>query len=490
VLQTGTPGSIQIFLNSTIPNLAPGTYKIRIASSEPVVYSNELTIRIKATPATPLVTDLITCQNATAPTLTANGQNLRWYTSPTGGTGTLTPPPVTTTKSGDTTYYVSQTAQGCEGPRAALKVKVQALPTLSVTGTTSLYIGEEAALALKFTGQSPYQYQLSNGLSGTARKDTTLVVSPKITTTYTVQRVSNACGVGQAGTSATVNVQLPALETLAFSPASYCGGSTLKVGIRKVGRFATGTNFKLQMAKSGADTLTYADLPVVAVGTDEIVGTLPTGASPADYRVRAVATHPSFVINGSASPTPLTILPPPTAILTGGEQIFGRDTAQLSVAFTGQAPWTFSYRSVFDNSVGMEYTVTTLDNPYQMRVSPVISTTYFLTSVRNACGNGTYSPEGVLIKVVPLLSTADPLTESRVEVFPVPTPTTLTLRIGEFASQKAVRWELYNLLGQVVMQQEVREAATVLSLENLPAGVYLLRIKVGDQVVVRRVVKQ
>lgn len=486
------PGDYPLITSGLIPNLPEGTYKIRIASSQPEVFSNEIAIKIQATPAPPLVTDLIICQNGVAAPLTAIGQNLRWYSSSTVGIGSLSPPLVSTTQAGDTAFYVSQSIGKCESPRAALKVKVQALPTLSVIGNSSIYIGEEASLNLKFTGKPPYQYRLSNGLSGTATKDTTLKVSPKSTTNYTVEEVSNSCGKGQAGssTSATIIVQTPLLETLAFSPGSYCPGSNLKVGYKITGRFASGTSFKVQIATVGMSPVTYVDIPVVSNGTNEIVGMIPTATTPGNYQLRVVATHPSFVINGSVSPTSFMVLSPPTATLTGGEQIFSRDTAQLSVAFTGQTPWTFAYRAISDNSVGTEYTITTADNPYLLRVTPLISTAYYLTSVQNACGNGAFTTDGIIIKVVPLLNTSDPLTENLVEVYPIPTHSTIILRINEGVFQKNVRYELYNLLGQRVMQKEVKDRESVLTLENQPAGVYLLQIQIGDQVVVRRVMKQ
>jgi gliding motility-associated-like protein len=68
-------------------------------------------------------------------TLTAQGQNLMWYTQPTGGVGqtSITLPTSTATTM---TYYVSQSPNGCEGGRAPLVVIVNPLPTpLTATGT-------------------------------------------------------------------------------------------------------------------------------------------------------------------------------------------------------------------------------------------------------------------------------------------------------------------------------------------------------------------
>ncbi len=481
-------------MDATIPDVPTGSYKLRVVSSVPEVISNEYPIQIQTTPGLPTVADVSVCQNALSPTLEATGQQLLWYTFSEGGSSSPTPPTVSTAQPLDTTFYVSQSVGACESPRASVHVNVQALPTLSLTGSTSIYVGEEAPLTLKFTGQAPHQYQLSNGLNGTATQDTTLFVSPKSTLSYVVEKVSNACGQGQVGNSsvATITVQYPLLETQAFTPSSYCPGSPIQVGFTEKGRFATGTQYKIQIAPNMSDTsqAAYLDIPVSSVGAEEVTGVLPSQITAGTYRVRVVATHPAFVINGRVSSTTLTILSVPAATLSGGQEIIGPDTARLSVAFTGVGPWTFSYRAVFDNSVGTEFTVTTADNPHLLRLTPLITTTYYLSSVRNACGNGTFSADGILVKVIPLLSAPTSGTSSLVELFPVPTTTTLTLRIREYASEKVVRWVLYNSLGQVVMQQDVKDEESVLSLVHQPAGLYLIRVQMGDKVVVRRIVKK
>jgi hypothetical protein len=65
----------------------------------------------------------------TATALTACGSNLRWYTTPTGGTGSNTAPTPSTATVGTTNHYVSQTVNGCESPRAQITVNVQAPQT-------------------------------------------------------------------------------------------------------------------------------------------------------------------------------------------------------------------------------------------------------------------------------------------------------------------------------------------------------------------------
>ncbi len=56
--------------------------------------------------------------------LSATGTSLKWYTMATGGTGSTTAPTPTTSLAGATTYYVSQTAGGCESARSSITVTV------------------------------------------------------------------------------------------------------------------------------------------------------------------------------------------------------------------------------------------------------------------------------------------------------------------------------------------------------------------------------
>ena len=97
-----------------------------------------IVVSVNATPSAPAVTSPVTyCQGTTAVPLTATGASLQWYTSATGGTASATAPTPSTTTIGTTGYYVSQTnSSGCESPRAAIAVTIDAPPTASNAGTT------------------------------------------------------------------------------------------------------------------------------------------------------------------------------------------------------------------------------------------------------------------------------------------------------------------------------------------------------------------
>ncbi len=100
-----------------------------------ILVRNELKARCGVTnPCTtsaPAVTSPVTyCQNSVASPLTANGSSLKWYTTASGGTGSTSAPTPSTNLAGTTTFYVSQTLNGCEGPRAAIAVTVNPIPSI------------------------------------------------------------------------------------------------------------------------------------------------------------------------------------------------------------------------------------------------------------------------------------------------------------------------------------------------------------------------
>lgn len=107
-----------------------GNYVVYATKDGCVTFSDTVNIKVNGLPAAPVATaDTVTyCQNVTASALTATGTNLKWYTVPTGGSGSSSLIP-STTAAGTFTYYVSQTdVNGCEGPRDSVKVIVTPKP--------------------------------------------------------------------------------------------------------------------------------------------------------------------------------------------------------------------------------------------------------------------------------------------------------------------------------------------------------------------------
>ena len=122
-------------------------------------------VRIKTTPAQPGVSTTDFCQNYNAPTLTASlvsGASVNWYgLNQNGGTASGTAPTPPNNAVGTSTYYVSQTLDGCEGPRAGLSVRVK--PTPGAPGVTPVsFCNNAPAQPLTANGQQLKWYDAAN----------------------------------------------------------------------------------------------------------------------------------------------------------------------------------------------------------------------------------------------------------------------------------------------------------------------------------------
>lgn len=132
---------------------SPGTYTFYWNTR---YCQKSITITKQGTSDIPTVINPVNyCIGETALPLTATAPNsndsLLWYTLPTGGIGTSIVPTPQTSIAQITSYYVSVVGTGgCEGPRTEIVVNVNALPTATISGTSSVCEGSTALI--NFTG--------------------------------------------------------------------------------------------------------------------------------------------------------------------------------------------------------------------------------------------------------------------------------------------------------------------------------------------------
>jgi len=192
-----------------------------------------IAVTVNALPAVPSVTSPVTyCQNANATVLTATGAGLKWYTLVSGGTGSTTAPIPSTSTVGTTNYYVSQTTTGCEGPRAAIAVTVNALPALPTVTSPVTYCQNANATVLTATGAGLKWYTLATGGTGstTAPIPSTSTVG---TTNYYVSQTTTGC----EGSRAVITVAVSAIPSSIIStsgPTTFCQGASVVLSIPSV----------------------------------------------------------------------------------------------------------------------------------------------------------------------------------------------------------------------------------------------------------------
>lgn len=171
-------------------------YDLTIEGTSAVEYSLPVKVEVRPKPSPPESNkDVSFCFNTAATPLKAIGTNLKWYTGQTTfvSASQLTP---RTTQTGVFYYYVSQTNNfGCESDRNEIKVQIREPATAAISGNNTIKFGDRTALAVKISGDAPWNFELSDGQVFTTPKPEIFPeVQPAETKTYTLVRAANACG--------------------------------------------------------------------------------------------------------------------------------------------------------------------------------------------------------------------------------------------------------------------------------------------------------
>lgn len=90
-------------------------------------------------------------------------------------------------------------------------INVCSPPTATLTGSQTLTSGQAATLTAQLTGSSPWALTVSSGVAFTnvVASPFTFTISPAVSTTYALSRVTNACGVGTVSGVVAVTVVAP-----------------------------------------------------------------------------------------------------------------------------------------------------------------------------------------------------------------------------------------------------------------------------------------
>ena len=168
-----------------------------------------IVVTVNPKPVAPIAPSPIDiCQNLNTVALTANGTNLLWYNSltGTGSTSAIVPSVIT---AGTSTYYVSQSALNCEGPKTPIVVNVK--PQLIVDAGANVTIARTATtqlLGVVTNATNPTYLWTSNqpNLALTSATIINPIANPIQTTIYklTVSDPSSPCPAASANVTVTV----------------------------------------------------------------------------------------------------------------------------------------------------------------------------------------------------------------------------------------------------------------------------------------------
>ena len=212
-----------------------------------------ITVNINAIPTAPAVTSNITyCQDTIRTPLTANGTNLLWYTTASGGIGTSVAPMPSRANVGTTNFHVSQTINGCESPRAVISVTINASPNAPGVTTPVTYCQSTTATPLVASGTGLLWYQTASGGTGSSSVPTPSTANAG-TTLFYVSQSSSGCESPRA--TITVNINAATTAPSVTGAVTYCQGATATL------LTATGTNLRWYTVATGGTATIVAPTP-------------------------------------------------------------------------------------------------------------------------------------------------------------------------------------------------------------------------------------
>ncbi|MBL7718573.1 MAG: hypothetical protein JNL72_07045, partial [Flavipsychrobacter sp.] len=189
----GPVGFVSTQQNPTITNAQlsyAGNYNVTVTVANCVSPATVVPVTITPLPPPPVTAPIEYCQYDVAVPLAANGTALLWYTTQTGGVGSTTPPTPPTGTPAVITYYVTQTQNSCESPRAPLTVTVKPQPIAPVYTGPVHYCRDEPSTPLTANGQNIQWYDATNTLLPGAPTPSTLVAGDFI---WYVTQTVNGC---------------------------------------------------------------------------------------------------------------------------------------------------------------------------------------------------------------------------------------------------------------------------------------------------------
>lgn len=183
------------------------------------------------------------CQNQSSTPLSATGTDLKWYFFQTDGVGSPNAPTPSTVSLGTTSYFVSQTINGCESERAQINVNVNSKPNAPSANNVE-YCQRQTASPLSADGTNLQWYTSPYGGTSSTIAPTPSTSSPNLLS-YFVSQTVNGCESNR--TQINVSVKIRPDKPQVTSSLTYCQEQATSP------LSASGTNLKWYSNASGGN---------------------------------------------------------------------------------------------------------------------------------------------------------------------------------------------------------------------------------------------
>ncbi len=334
------------------------------------------TITVNPVPVAPTVPAATICPGSSA-TLTAiaPGGTYTWYDALVAGNLLATNPTYTTPALNTTTNYFVKTtnAFGCISPLTQVSVTVLNFLAVSASPNQTICIGANATLTATPTGAT-FTYAWDEPANAGFSNNASVVVTPTITTNYTVNVTSSNGCTGTAQTQVLVN-NLP--NANAGNAIAFCNGQSGTIGSASV----SGYSYSWQPT-TGLSNATIANPTVILANT----GTTP---SLNDYTL--TVTQNGCIANNTVQ---VTVNPLPVSNAGASLTLCATQTGSIGTASTNG--YTYSW------SPGTNLSSTSVSDPTVNGVNlSLVATTINYTVTTTETATSCQSNDDVSVTVLP-----------------------------------------------------------------------------------------
>ena len=367
-------------------------------------------------------------------------------------------------------------------------ISVSGLPDVTLSGGTTININDKAFLALtpKEWVFEELEYELNDKTTGKVFPNSgikfLIPVSPKTTTTYTLNSIRNQCGIGKFTGSATVEVNAVSDKQVNFDTQNFyffalCTGSNVNIPFTTKGTFSATNVFTVQM--SDAQGKNFKDIKTEGTKSP-LTATIPIATPLGDnYLFRVMASDKDAT--STTSQTGNSVLLGATARFDTASYYFSEGKpVKINVKFTGTPPYNFS---IGTDEVSAK-TYNSLKQIYELVLNPTTPTKLKLFNVLSEyCGRGSVIEPSVVS--LELLTANENFEKMEIRLFPNPTNDIIYIN----SDGKKADLELVDITGISVLQKQITTEHEELNISKMKAGTYFLRVSKNDKQAVFKVLK-
>lgn len=373
-----------------------------------VTPSGTASIVVNTKPTAVLSSTNTVCQGSTVNMSLSLTGTKPWNVTYTNGTAPVTISGITSSPysfnvipSTAGTYSLSSVSDAnCTGTVSGT-VTVNSAPEATLSGTKTICSGNSTSIDLNISsGDAPWKITYTDGVSTFTNSNVfssaySINVNPTSTTTYTLIDVSSTSGKGCFGTvsgSSKVIVN-PAATAKISGTSSICIGKS--------------TNLTFDFTGTAPWSVNYYDGVKATVISGITSSSYSVSVSPTLTTTYAISTFNdantcSSTTTGTAIVTVLSLTDAlctctNSATISSGGSICEKDSLNLSIALTGTSPWNLGYD---EGAVSKTITGIT-SSPYILKVKPVSTTTYKLTSIGGTCNGVASGTAQVVVNTIP-----------------------------------------------------------------------------------------